>query len=96
MNSKNKHISARINALLRLPEPKTIPIRETLDEGATFAELYNAGYNADLIEIESWDQIPEGFEPLNGDDKAEYDRVLEEVYWLRQESDHLEGQKEIS
>lgn len=90
MNPKNEHISDRIKALLRLPEPKTIPIRESLDENATFADLYNAGYNAKLIEIESWDQIPEGYEPLNGDDKAEYDRVIEEIHWLREEAENSE------
>lgn len=91
MNSKSEHISARIKALLQLPEPMTIPIRESLDESATFADLYNAGYNADLIEIESWDQIPKGFKPLNGDDKAEYDRVMEEIHWLREELDQSDG-----
>jgi len=90
MNSKNKHISDRIKALLQLPEPKTIPIRESLDESATFAELYNAGYYADLIEIESWDQIPKGFEPLDGDDKTKHDRVMEEIHWLREEAKETE------
>lgn len=87
MNSRSEHISARIKALLQLSEPKTLPIRESLDEGASFADLYNAGYNANHIEIESWDQIPKGFEPLDGDDKAEYDRVLEEIHWLREEAE---------
>lgn len=78
--------STRIKKLLQLPQPRVITIRESLDEDATDAQLYNAGYDAKHTEIESWDQIPEGFEPLHSDDKAEYDRVLEEVYWFNKES----------
>lgn len=64
--------------LENLKFPVTVMIIEKLDDDASDADLYNAGYNMFEMEIHSLDDVPEGHEihgiveeDLEEDDEAE-------------------------
>ena len=48
--------------LEHLKFPVNVLLIETLDEGASDADLYNAGYNMSQATLESFDDIPKGYE----------------------------------
>lgn len=70
--------------LYRLPEPRIVCLQEVLDEDSSEAEAWNAGYNRIHKEIISWDQIPDGYELTDEDDKRELESIKEEIFYRRQ------------
>ena len=50
---------------------------DSLDEDAISDVDFQIGESRETIEINSWDDIPEGYEPVNPNDAEEYDRYLQ-------------------
>lgn len=66
--------------LENLKFPVTVMIIEKLDDDASDADLYNAGYNMFEMEIHSLDDVPEGHE-IHGiveEERQEEDDEMEE------------------
>jgi len=77
--------------MVKFDEPKEVEIEwtyeraraesgedeDSLDEDAISDVDFQIGESRETIEINSWDDIPKGYEPVNPNDAEEYDRYLQ-------------------
>jgi murein tripeptide amidase MpaA len=76
--------------MMKFDEPKEIEIQwteeyartqseedeDSLDEEAISDVDWQIGESRETVEINSWDEIPEGYEPVNENDAQEYNDYL--------------------